>query len=184
MDMQFKGKGSKLVSFVRGVRNLVGAGLHLLVLGLLLEGLTLVVQRWVTLPIPLALETQVLVTVLCATACLLGVIWFNCSLNLIRVHLLKGRNELVTRGPFAYVRHPLYSTLLMTLPPLTIVWLSDLLFIVPWVLILLIAHPLVRLEEQGLVQAFGREYEDYRRHVPTLLPYKGSGGNRYRAERP
>jgi protein-S-isoprenylcysteine O-methyltransferase Ste14 len=116
--------------------------------------------------------------------CLLGAIWFNRSLNLIKVHLLNGKNELITDGPFAYVRHPLYSTLVMTIPPLAIIWLSDLLFFVPWVLVLVLSHPLVRLEEQALIRAFGQDYQRYRRYVPALIPYKGAGGKRYRGERP
>jgi protein-S-isoprenylcysteine O-methyltransferase Ste14 len=174
--------GRKPFSLLRGVKNIVGVGMHLLLLGLFFEGLTLIVRRWFSFPISLTFGTQVLLTIPCVAACLLGVIWFNRSLNLIRIHLLNGKNELATHGPFAYVRHPLYATLLITLPPLIIVWLSDLLFFIPWLLILVVAHCMVRLEERGLVEAFGQEYERYREVVPALLPYKGAGGRRYREE--
>jgi protein-S-isoprenylcysteine O-methyltransferase Ste14 len=169
-------------SFLRGIQNLVGAGLHLLLLSLFLEGLTLVARRWVSFPIRFTLVAQILLTIPCVAACLLGTIWFNRSLNLIGVHLLNGKNELVTHGPFAYVRHPLYSTLIIAIPPLVIIWLSDLLFLIPWVLILVIAHCVVRLEERALIEAFGEDYERYRRYVPALLPYKGVGGQRYRED--
>jgi protein-S-isoprenylcysteine O-methyltransferase Ste14 len=173
---------SKPFSLLRGIENLVGVGMHLLLLGLFLEGLTLFVRQWISCPISLTSETQVLLTVPCVAVCLLGAIWFNRSLNLVRVHLLSGKTELITNGPFAYVRHPLYSTLLITIPPLVIVWLSDLLFFIPWVLILVVSHYLVRLEEQGLIEVFGRDYERYQRYVPALLPYKGAGGQRYRED--
>jgi protein-S-isoprenylcysteine O-methyltransferase Ste14 len=173
---------SKPFSLLRGIENLVGVGMHLLLLGLFLEGLTLFVRQWISFPISLTSETQVFLTVPCVAACLLGAIWFNRSLNLIRVHLLNGKTELITNGPFAYVRHPLYSTLLITIPPLVIVWLSDLLFFIPWVLMLAVSHYLVRLEEQGLIEVFGRDYERYQRYVPALLPYKGAGGQRYRED--
>jgi protein-S-isoprenylcysteine O-methyltransferase Ste14 len=170
----------KLFSLLRGIKNLVGVGMHLLLLGLLLESLTLATQQWISFPISLPFRTQVLLTVPCVAACLLGAIWFNRSLNLIRVHLLNGKSELITHGPFAYVRHPLYSTLLITIPPLVIVWFSDLLFFIPWVLILVVSHYVVRLEERELIGIFGEDYERYRRYVPALLPYKGAGGQRYR----
>jgi protein-S-isoprenylcysteine O-methyltransferase Ste14 len=173
---------SKPFSFLRDIENLVGVGMHLLLLGLFLEGLTLFVRQWISFPISLTSETQVFLTVPCVAACLLGAIWFNRSLNLIRVHLLNGKTELITNGPFAYVRHPLYSTLLITIPPLVIVWLSDLLFFIPWILMLAVSHYLVRLEEQGLIEVFGRDYERYQRYVPALLPYKGAGGQRYRED--
>jgi protein-S-isoprenylcysteine O-methyltransferase Ste14 len=169
-------------SLLRGIQNVLGAGVHLLLVGLLLEGLTLVAWRWISFPIPLVFQTQLLLTVPCVGACLFGAIWFNRSLNLVRVHLLNGEQELVSHGPFAYVRHPLYSTLLLTLPPLVVVWLSDLLFVVPWVLILAVSHYVVRLEERGLIGEFGEEYERYRRYVPALLPYKGAAGRRYRED--
>jgi protein-S-isoprenylcysteine O-methyltransferase Ste14 len=109
-------------------------------------------------------------------------IWFSRSLNLIDAHLLNGKSELVTHGPFAYVRHPLYSTIMLTIPALVIVWFSDLLFLIPWVLILVVSHFLVSLEERGLIEAFGKDYERYQRYVPALLPYKGAAGKRYREQ--
>jgi protein-S-isoprenylcysteine O-methyltransferase Ste14 len=170
-------------SLLRRIQNVLGAGVHLLMVGLLLEGSTLVFRRWISFPISLSLEIQLLLTVPCVAACLFGAMWFNRSLNLVRVHLLHGENQLISHGPFSYVRHPLYSTLLFTLPPLVVIWLSDLLFIVPWVLVFVVSHYVVRLEERGLVQVFGREYERYQRYVPALLPYKGAAGRRYREDR-
>ena len=165
---------------MRGLRNLLGVGLYLLLLGLLLEGLTLVLRQWVSFPIPLTLEVQILLTIPIAAACLLGVIWFNRTLNLVKAHLLGGEHELVTHGLFGYVRHPLYATIMMTLPPLVIVWSADLLFFIPWILIVIAAHYIVPFEERGLVEAFGEDYQTYRRYVPALLAYKGNGGRRYR----
>jgi protein-S-isoprenylcysteine O-methyltransferase Ste14 len=173
---------SEPFSLLRGIQNLVGVGVHLLLLSLFLEGLTLVVRRWISFPVRLTFVTQILLTVSCVAACLFGTIWFNRSLNLIRVHLLNGETELITNGPFAYVRHPLYSTLIVTIPPLAIIWLSDLLFFIPWVLVVVVSHYVVRLEERGLTEAFGEDYEQYRRYVPALLPYKGAGGQRYRED--
>ena len=161
-------------------KNLFGVGPLLLLLGLLLEGLTVVLWQWVSFPFPLTPEVQILLTIPLAAACILGVIWFNRTLNLVKAHLLGGKHELVTHGLFAYVRHPLYATIMMTLPALVIVWLADLVFFIPWILIVIAAHYIVSFEERSLVEAFGEDYERYRRYVPALLPYKGNGGRRYR----
>ena len=152
----------------------------MLLLGLLFEGLTIVMQQWVSFPISLPFEVQVLVTVPCIIVLLLGVIWFNFSLNLIKVNLKKGESKLITDGPFNYVRHPLYSTLLITIPPLMIIWFSDLLFLIPWVLLCILSHYVVSLEERGLIEVFGEYYKKYQGFVPALFPYKGAGGKRYR----
>jgi|GEM_PF-1053301 len=169
----------KLLALMRGLKNLLGVGLYLLLLGLLLEGLTVILWQWVSIPIPLTLVAQVLLTVPCAVACIVGVIWFNRTLNLVKAHLLGGQHELVTHGLFTYVRHPLYATIMMTIPPLVIVWFADLVFVIPWILIVIASHYIVAFEERGLIEAFGEEYERYRSCVPALLPYKGAGGRRY-----
>jgi protein-S-isoprenylcysteine O-methyltransferase Ste14 len=148
----------------------------------LLEALTLVARQWVSFPITLTWQTCVVLTVPLVAVCLLGVIWFNRSLNLTEVRLSDGKNDLVTSGPFTYVRHPLYSTLLLTIPPLAIVWFSDLLFLIPWVLLVIVSHLLVSLEERELIEEFGQAYEAYRECVPALLPCKGAGGRRHREQ--
>ena len=63
------------------------------------------------------------------------------------------------------------------------IWLADYLFFIPWALVLIVSHYVVRLEERGLMAAFGEDYERYRRYVPALLPYRGAGGRRYRQNR-
>jgi protein-S-isoprenylcysteine O-methyltransferase Ste14 len=170
-------------SILRRLQELLGVGPILLVAGLLFEGLTIVAQQWISFPVPLAFEVQLVLTALCVGACLLGMIWFNRTLDLVRVHLRRGEHELVTWGPFAYVRHPLYAALMLTIPPLFVIWFSDLVFVAPWVLIVLFAHYVVSFEERKLVQEFGQAYESYRDYVPALLPYKGAGGRQYRRAR-
>ena len=171
-----------MLPFAKSLKDLLGVGPHLILIGLFLEGLTIVVQHWISFPIQLDFSIQILLTVPLVIACLLGMMWFNRSLNLIRVNLLYGESKLITNGPFSYVRHPLYSTLMITLPPLVVVWLTDLLFLIPWVLIIFVSHFIVSIEEKGLIKAFGEDYEKYRRYVPALLPYKGPAGRRYRGD--
>ncbi len=174
---------SRLTRLARGIRSLLGVGMHLLLIALCLEALAVVVRHRNYWPIRLTIETQILLTVVCLATCLLSAIWFNRSLNLIRVHLLDGEDQLVTCGPFAYVRQPLYASLVMTIPPLVIVWLSDLLFLAPWFLILLISHLVARIEERALVEAYGTDYVRYQRSVHALLPYKGASARRFRDSR-
>lgn len=174
-----KTPGSKASHLLKKLKNLTGIGLPLLGAGLLLEVITIIVRRWLTLPIPLPLSIRIILTVPCILAVVSGLVWFNCSLDLIKIHFKGGERKLVTRGPFAYTRHPLYSTLLIGLPPLFIVWYADLLFVVPWVLTFVVSHFIVRLEERGLVGEFGDQYRNYRKHVPALIPYKGARGRRF-----
>jgi protein-S-isoprenylcysteine O-methyltransferase Ste14 len=175
-----KEEESKKLSLLDRFKNLLGAGLYLLVIGLLLEALTFIIQQWLSFPFSLTVEIQVALTILCMLCCMSGVAWFNSALNLIQIHLLNGENKLITNGPFNYVRHPLYATLLLTLPPLMIIWYTDFLFLLPWVSIYIVAHYVVLVEEKGLLKTFGEDYKLYQKYVPALIPYKGAGGERYR----
>jgi protein-S-isoprenylcysteine O-methyltransferase Ste14 len=86
---------------------------------------------------------------------------------------LRGRqsaSDLVTeRGPYRWIRHPLYlSSLLMiwSFPDLTLDrFLFNLLFTV-WVIVAIL------LEERGLVATFGESYRNYQREVPLLIPLR------------
>src|SRR5690242_5476443 len=78
--------------------------------------------------------------------------------------------RLVARGPYRYVRNPMISGVLLVLfgeagilrsrPQLE------------WALVFLVLNlvyiPLV--EEPMLIERFGTDYREYRRHVPALLP--------------
>jgi protein-S-isoprenylcysteine O-methyltransferase Ste14 len=83
------------------------------------------------------------------------------------------RLPLAIRGPYRWVRHPLYSLLLVFLwssPDLTAGrLLLNALFTV-WIVVG--AH----LEERDLVRDFGGPYRAYQREVPMLLPWTVPGG--------
>jgi protein-S-isoprenylcysteine O-methyltransferase Ste14 len=78
--------------------------------------------------------------------------------------------EVVTRGPYRWVRHPSYSGVLLLAAGYGLAagnWLSLLLTIVlPLVSVLL----RITVEEQALVRMLGRPYERYRAATKRLVP--------------
>lgn len=73
------------------------------------------------------------------------------------------------RGPYRWVRHPLYFfTLVMiwTCPHLTA---DRLLFNVLWSIWLVVGSI---LEERDLIKEFGSEYREYQSKVPMLIPFR------------
>ena len=81
-----------------------------------------------------------------------------------------GVKQLITHGPYAYVRNPLYvGNLLLTLGATC---LSELLWMVPFVLMLFIAQyaPIVLWEERTLMERFGPSYAAYCKHIPRWWP--------------
>ena len=165
---------------LKRLKNLLGVGPHLLILGIIFEGLTIFIRRWISFPIKLNFVIQLSLSVFFLFGCLVGMVWFQRSLNLKNIYFYNDNNKLITKGPFNYVRHPLYTTLLLSTPQLMIIWFKDLLFVIPWVILFILAHYVVIAEERELIKIFGKDYENYQKFVPALFPFKGAGGKLYR----
>jgi protein-S-isoprenylcysteine O-methyltransferase Ste14 len=89
--------------------------------------------------------------------------WYSASFG------VKLGHELVTRGPYAIVRHPMYTGVLVLGMGLGVAYNSAitlglaLVFVVPLVL-----HALI--EEQLFARHFGSAWDAYRARVPMLVP--------------
>ena len=84
-------------------------------------------------------------------------------------HIKHRRTKFVVKGPYRWVRHPLYFFILI------MIWLCPdlstdrLFFNFMWsVWIIIGAH----LEERDLAREFGNVYRNYQKSVPMLFPYK------------
>jgi len=90
--------------------------------------------------------------------------WFTGTLG------VKVGHELVSNGPYAITRHPMYTGLLTMALGAALVWnrvptlLLAVLLVVPF-------HLQARIEEPLLESHFGEAYREYRRRVPRLLPW-------------
>jgi len=80
-------------------------------------------------------------------------------------------HELVTTGPYAVVRHPIYASLLAILA-------ATLFLLTPWEwailsLTLFIAGTEIRVhtEDNLLASRFGERFAAYRKQVPAYLPF-------------
>lgn len=79
-------------------------------------------------------------------------------------------HELVRNGPFAVVRHPIYSGLLGLLIATAVAFSSWLGLILSIALYLVGTSMRIRKEERLLRDEFGAEYDAYAREVPALVP--------------
>jgi protein-S-isoprenylcysteine O-methyltransferase Ste14 len=83
---------------------------------------------------------------------------------------LKQGHELVVSGPYALVRHPIYTGLLLALVGSALArgeWRGVLAVAIAWASL----WRKLRLEEAWMVEAFGERYEAYLRRVPALIPF-------------
>jgi protein-S-isoprenylcysteine O-methyltransferase Ste14 len=79
----------------------------------------------------------------------------------------------VVRGPYRWVRHPLYFFVLVLFWTYPVLTADRLLFNFLWTAWVVIGTV---LEERDLVAVFGEPYREYQRRVPMLLPYRARAG--------
>jgi len=89
--------------------------------------------------------------------------------NVSETVLTKERHELITHGPYRWVRHPLYTTASLGIFALGLVaanWFMLLMIS----LIVMLLPALVAKEEAQLIEKFGDEYREYMQHTGRFLP--------------
>jgi protein-S-isoprenylcysteine O-methyltransferase Ste14 len=83
---------------------------------------------------------------------------------------IKQDHELIATGSYAYVRHPIYTGLLVALLGTAMArgeWRGVLAVCVAWAAL----WRKLRIEEQWMIGRFGNKYIAYRQRVPALLPF-------------
>jgi protein-S-isoprenylcysteine O-methyltransferase Ste14 len=149
------------------------AGRALVALPLFLAILTYMVNppwmAWAELPLPNWMRwTGVALGLLTVPAAH----WVFTSLgrNVSETVLTKSHHELVTSGPYRWIRHPLYTTglaLVLAIGLMAANWFILLFGLITLASIRLVVIP---LEERELLAKFGEEYGHYMQRTGRLLP--------------
>jgi len=103
--------------------------------------------------------------------CLPLIVWAQNSLgkNVSTTVITRKDHQLITHGPYRWVRNPLYSIAILFFSSLALVASS-------WFLLLAIGLALVLItirlpkEEAGLIERFGDEYREYMKRTGRYLP--------------
>ena len=106
---------------------------------------------------------------------LLGIavgVWALATMTIRNLNVLpdiRAGSRLVRHGPYRYIRHPMYSALLLvTLALILDAYSMERLII--WILLVCDLWVKLRYEEKLLGQHFG-EYKDYQKQTKRLIPF-------------
>ena len=125
-------------------------------------------MRWSELPLPNWVRWIGVITGACSVP-LLYWLFKSIGKNITQTVKSRSEHELVTTGPYRWVRHPLYSVG-------TLLFLSFALMASNWFIglatLLSLGMLLIRLprEEENLINRFGDEYRTYMKRTGRLIP--------------
>lgn len=120
----------------------------------------------------LTLWRLALCIVLFALACLLS--WTSSSelRGQLRADAAIGADhKLVQSGPYAWVRNPIYTSMLLVLCAVGVVITGWKLFVLSLLTFIVGTEIRVRTEEALLSKKFGEEFENYKKRVPAYIPF-------------
>ena len=125
---------------------------------------------WAKFDLPLFVRIAGLVlTALCIP--LLWWVFGSIGKNLSETVLIKDIHQLVTSGPYRWIRHPLYAASLLLIFSISLVfedWILLGYFLAATLAFRLLIIP---AEEEQLLNAFGEEYECYQARTGALFPW-------------
>jgi protein-S-isoprenylcysteine O-methyltransferase Ste14 len=84
---------------------------------------------------------------------------------------LNAQHELVMSGPYRFVRHPIYTSMLCLICATGLILTPPLLFAAALVFAIVGTEIRVRIEDNLLASRFGNQFNDYRRSVAAYVPF-------------
>lgn len=99
---------------------------------------------------------------------------FGLTIRILAAGTLVKAEELVTGGIYQMTRNPLYLGSLFLGLGLTIMSAQSLLIVLYFIIFLPIYNIMINIEEKFLSNAFGRDFDEYRKKVPKLFPGRGA----------
>jgi protein-S-isoprenylcysteine O-methyltransferase Ste14 len=98
--------------------------------------------------------------------------WVFTSLgrNVSETVLTKSHHELVTSGPYRWIRHPLYTTGIALFLAIGLIAASWFILLFGLITVASIQIVVIPIEERELLTKFGQEYRHYMQRTGRLLP--------------
>ncbi len=85
---------------------------------------------------------------------------------------IRDNHQFVKSGPFRFVRHPAYTSMVMEIVAVGLVLQAPVSAAVALILFVPVLYKRITIEERELIAKFGEDYSTYRKLTPALLPFK------------
>jgi len=147
---------------------LVGAAFFVLFFRWRREVVRLWGQGWPVSPIAVAIVAGV-----CGIAGILFSVWAIRTLGKqwsFSARVIEG-HRLITNGPYAIVRNPIYASLALWVVAMGLTFASPIRLALALLLYVVGTLMRIRAEEELMRATFGEQWEQYRRRVPALIPW-------------
>jgi protein-S-isoprenylcysteine O-methyltransferase Ste14 len=131
------------------------------------EQITLFGEGWPARPLVVAI-----VAAACAVAGIAFTVWAIRTLGKqwsFSARVVEG-HQLVTHGPYAVVRNPIYASMLLWLVAMALTVGTPLRLAIALVFYIVGTLIRIRAEEELMRATFGAQWDEYRQRVPALFP--------------
>lgn len=81
----------------------------------------------------------------------------------------KEKPELITSGPYKFIRHPIYTGMIVAMIGTTIV--TTILWLIPLIFVLGYFIYSSKIEEKNMLKQFPKEYKEYMKQTKALIPF-------------
>ena len=85
---------------------------------------------------------------------------------------IRESHEFVQSGPFRWIRHPTYLSMILELLAICLILKAFISLTIGMCMLLAVLVVRIKLEEKALIEKFGSVYIEYKKTTPTLFPYK------------
>ena len=123
---------------------------------------------WTQIPLPISLQ---LFGVILGLSSIPLLIWTHRTLGEFYAPILEVKEEhtLINKGPYTFVRHPMYSVFIMFTSSIALICIN--LFVTIFCLMVIFPFPIIaRKEERMLLNELGKDYQDYIDRTGRFLP--------------
>jgi protein-S-isoprenylcysteine O-methyltransferase Ste14 len=128
-------------------------------------------MAWSSMPVPMGLRWAGVCFLVMGS---LMLVWTFRSLgtNLTDTVVTREKHTLVVKGPYRWVRHPLYSSAALLITALSLI-AANWFFLLTGVVLLCVLIMRTRIEEENLVARFGDSYRVYMARTGRFVPKIG-----------